>query len=376
MLIPFILCFFLSMAYAALMFAYRHGWEQQPVFKTNGSRPKTSISIIIPARNEEANIEACISSILAQNYPGDFFEVIVINDHSTDNTVSVVESFDHPNVRCIDLPLQQVEVIAFKKAALALGISKSRGELILTTDADCIAPAHWLKYIAAIYEEQKPVMIVAPVDFTSDGSLVQTFQSLDFMSMQGITAAVHRLKLGNMCNGANLAFSKEAYHTVDGYKDIDHLASGDDFLLMTKFQKNYPGRISYLKSPYAIVRTAPQPDWFSFFQQRIRWASKSGKYDDKKMTAMLAFVYLFNLSFLVLFVMAIFKPFFWFVLLLMLVFKTISEIYYLDPVAGFFGKAKQLRIFPLLQPLHIAYVISAGFLGMIGKYQWKGRAVR
>ena len=91
---------------------------------------------------------------------------------------------------------------------------------------------------------------------------------------------------------------------------------------------------------------------------------------------MLAFVYLFNLSFLVLLVVAIFKPFFWFVLVLMLVFKTISEIYYLDPVAGFFGKAKQLRIFPFLQPLHIAYVLSAGFLGMIGKYQWKGRSVR
>ena len=376
MLVSFIICFFLSMAYAALMFAYRHGWEQQPVFKTNGSRPRTRISIVIPARDEEANIGACISSILAQNYPGDLFEIIVINDQSTDNTTAVVESFDHPGVRCIDLPLQAKETVAFKKAALALGIEKSRGELILTTDADCIAPPHWLKYIAAIYEEQKPVMIVAPVDFTSDGSLVQAFQSLDFMSMQGITAAVHQLKLGNMSNGANLAFSREAYHSVDGYKGIDHLASGDDFLLMMKFQKTYPGRISYLKSPYAIVRTAPLPDWSSFFQQRIRWASKSGKYDDKKMTAMLAFVYLFNLSFLVLLVVAIFKPFFWFVLVLMLVFKTISEIYYLDPVAGFFGKAKQLRIFPFLQPLHIAYVLSAGFLGMIGKYQWKGRSVR
>jgi cellulose synthase/poly-beta-1,6-N-acetylglucosamine synthase-like glycosyltransferase len=376
MLIAFIVCFFLSMGYAALMFAYRHGWEQQPVYKTNGSRPKTSISIIIPARNEEQNIGACISSILVNTYPKELFEIIVINDHSTDNTVAVVEAFDLPNVRCIDLPAQKEGTVAYKKAALGLGIERSRGELIVTTDADCTAPPHWLKYIAAIYEEQKPVMIVAPVDLTTNGSVVQTFQSLDFMSMQGITAAVHQLKLGNMSNGANLAFSKEAYNAVDGYKDIDHLASGDDFLLMMKFQKAYPERISYLKSPYAIVRTAPQPDWSSFFQQRIRWASKSGKYDDKKMTAMLAFVYLFNFSFLVVLVAAVVQPFFWFVLLLMLVFKTIAEIYYLDPVAGFFGKTKQMRVFPLLQPLHIAYVISAGLLGMVGKYQWKGRSVR
>ena len=219
-------------------------------------------------------------------------------------------------------------------------------------------------------------MIVAPVEFTSNGSLVEIFQSIDFMSMQGITAAVHQLKIGSMSNGANLAFSREAYDKVEGYKGIDHLASGDDFLLMMKLQKRYPDRISYLKSQDAIVTTAPQPNWSSFFNQRIRWASKSGKYDDKKMTAMLGFVYLFNLSFLALVVASLFHAFIWGIAGIMLLWKILSELYYLYPVAVFFGKVRQLWVYPFLQPLHILYIISAGFLGMIGKYQWKGRSVR
>ena len=379
MLTLFITCFFLSMGYAALMAAYRYGWEQQPVFKAGQAIPKISVSIIIAARNEEQNIGACISSILAQNYPTHLLEIIVIDDHSTDHTIDIVEAFDMPNVRCLSLKdhiSDKEQLVAYKKKALSVGIANSRGELIITTDADCIAPSRWLKNIAAIYEAERPVMIVAPVDFTSNGSVVETFQSVDFMSMQGITAAVHQLKMGNMSNGANLAFSREAYDSVEGYKGIDHLASGDDFLLMMKLQKEYPDRISYLKSKDAIVTTVPQPDWSSFFNQRIRWASKSGKYDDSKMTAMLGFVYLFNLSFLLLVIGGLFYPFIWGIVGMMLLLKIVSELYYLFPVAEFFGKSKQLYIYPFLQPLHILYIISAGFLGMIGKYKWKGRSVR
>jgi glycosyltransferase involved in cell wall biosynthesis len=366
------------MSYAALMAAYRYGWEEQGVFKTGQGRPKTSISVVIPARNEETNIGACVQAILDQNYPKELLEIIVVDDHSTDHTLDVVESFEAVNLHCISLSehiSESDKLVAYKKKALSVGISKARGELIVTTDADCVAPTRWLKNIAAKYEAEQAVMIVAPVDFSNNGKLVETFQSIDFMSMQGITAAVHQLSMGNMSNGANLAFSKEAFYEVEGYAGIDHLASGDDFLLMTKLGKAYPGRISYLKSKDAIVRTAPQPDWKSFFNQRIRWASKSGKYDDQKMTAMLALVYLFNLSFLLLLIGGFFFPFAWAIGGMMLLWKIIAEIYYLLPVAEFFGKTRELYIYPLLQPLHILYIISAGFLGMVGKYQWKGRRV-
>lgn len=368
-----------TLLYAVLMMVYRKGWKAQPILTSTQNKPSTKISIIIPARNEEHNIGVCLDAIIKQDYPKEQYEVIVIDDHSTDNTVEIVNRYKSANVRCIKLSNHPTDnTIAYKKKALSIGIAASTGELIVTTDADCFAGPHWLHNIAAIYEKEKPVMIVAPVDFTNDGSIVQLFQSLDFMSMQGITAASHRLKLGNMSNGANLAFSREAYNAVDGYKGIDHLASGDDYLLMMKMQHAYPDRISYLKNTDAIVKTAPQPDWNSFIQQRIRWASKSGKYDDKKLTSILTIVYLYNvLIFISAFVSLVhLNTIYSYSFFALLFIKTIVELIYLTPVARFFNKRQELLYFPLLQPLHVLYIVSAGLLGVIGVYKWKGRKVK
>lgn len=377
MLVLFAICFLLTFAYAILMMNYRKGWAKQPVFVTGDAMPSTFISIIIPARNEADKIKQCLDSILSGSYPKELYEIIVIDDHSVDNTPELVAGYSGVRLlKLADFVTDRDALVAFKKKALSVGIEHSRGALIVTTDADCIAPVDWLKNIAAIYEQENPVMIIAPVAFTTNGSVVENFQAIDFMTMQGITAAVHQRKMGNMSNGANLAFSKAAYDKVEGYKGIDHLASGDDFLLMMKLQNAYSGRISYLMSQDAIVRTAPQPDWSSFFQQRIRWASKSGKYDDKKMTATLTLVYLFNLSFVVLIVAGFFNYFAWGLAGIMLIWKVLVETTFLSPVADFFGKNELLKSHILLQPLHILYIISAGFLGMIGKYKWKDRAVR
>lgn len=368
----------LTLSYVALMLLYRKGWAAQPEFSCPGSfEPHTSISVIIPARNEAANIGHCIDAILAQDYPQHLLEIIVIDDHSTDSTYEIVNAYGE-NVRCLKLAayLNSEQLIAYKKKALSIGIENSKGELIVTTDADCIAKPEWLRNLAALYEQQQPVMIIAPVDFTCDNSMLQLFQSIDFMSMQGITAAAHQLKLGNMSNGANLAFSKTAFNAVNGYNGIDHLASGDDYLLMMKLQNAFPGRLSYLKAKEAIVSTAPQPSWNGFIQQRIRWASKSGKYNDNKLTTILALVYLFNLLFLVFTITAFFNPLALWMLLAMLLLKIVSELYYLVPVAKFFNKTSQLKYLILLQPLHIAYIIAAGFLGFIGVYRWKGRVTR
>ena len=375
----FIICFLLTLAYVVLMLLYRYGWQRQEYFNVIQSRPSTQISIIIPARNEAANIGACINSILVQDYPKELYEVIVIDDHSEDDTASIVNSFAVQNIKCIKLAehIDADEMVnAYKKKALSIGIAQSVGELIITTDADCIANPGWLRLMAGRYEKDKPVMIVAPVDFTCDGSVLQLFQSIDFMSMQGITAAAQQLGLGNMANGANLAFSKTAYESVEGYKGIEHLATGDDYLLMVKLQNKYPGRIQYIKNKEAIIATAPQLTWNGFLQQRIRWASKSGKYKDNRLTAILVFVYLFNLSFLALVISGFFNPLFFGIAGLMLCWKIISELIFLIPVAEFFDKRKQLWYFPWLQPLHIAYIIMAGLLGFVGVYKWKGRSVR
>jgi cellulose synthase/poly-beta-1,6-N-acetylglucosamine synthase-like glycosyltransferase len=376
----FILCIALTAGYIALIGAYRLGWSQQKKFVLPPHfSPSVFISVIIPARNEQQNIGACIESVLAQVYPLGLMEIIVVDDHSYDDTADIVNEYAEYNVRCLDLAAHldyDKPTTAFKKAALAAGIAQAKGDLIVTTDADCTAPNAWLMHIAALYELQQPDMVVAPVIYRTNSSILQVFQLIDFMSMQGITAAAHRLKLGNMSNGANLAFRKTAYDAVDGYKGTDHLASGDDYLLTMKIGKAAPGTIAYLKSAQAIVTTTPQYSWIDFLQQRIRWASKSGKYSDYKLTMILLLVYMFNVAIVAAAVGGYYQPAYYYMAIAMIIIKTIAEYLFLLPVAHFFRRRWVLWYFPFLQPLHIVYIVLAGFLGLIGGYKWKGRRVR
>lgn len=356
------------------MLLYRVGWERQPVFHLPENQTQTRISVVIPARNETENIEACLRSILTQNYPESLFEIILVDDHSDDDTVLKAEKLGS-RIRVLHLKdqLNGRPGPGFKKMALAMGIEASRGELIVSTDADCVAGKDWLRNLAVFFERHDASMIIAPVAYFPEGSLSARFQLLDFMTMQGITAASQRLGLGGMANGANLAFSREAFDKVEGYKGIDHLASGDDYLLLGKMRKQFPDRVFYLKSKDAIVQTSAQPGWKAFLRQRVRWASKTGRYPDPKLTSILALVYLFNVSLLVVAVAAIWNRPLWLFLAGILFIKIISELLLLLPVARFFRLGKSLWIFPFLQPLHVMYIVAAGFLGFFGKYEWKGR---
>jgi len=390
-----IISILLFLIYAALIIYYRQGWVSIPQFDAAvlGGGHTTKISVIIPARNEEQYIKDCLDSIRGQSYPKDLFEVMVVNDHSTDNTAAVIDEYAGQNIKRIDLADHVNDHLnAYKKKAIEVGIQRSTGELIVTTDADCIVPPNWLQTIAALYEMRYPVFIAAPVSINCSNRFIEKFQALDFMVLQGITGAAVNKQMHSMCNGANLAYQREAFEKVNGFKGIDNIASGDDMLLMHKIFKRYPTKLLFLKSKDAIVQTAPVHSIREFFQQRIRWASKADKFGDKSLFPVLLVVYLFNLAMLVMPVICIFRnvQYSMFtqypagniqcsmigVWLWMLLFKTLIELIFLYPVAKFFGKQNMLKIFPLMQPFSIVYTVIAGWLGKFGSYEWKGRKVR
>jgi biofilm PGA synthesis N-glycosyltransferase PgaC len=202
------------------------------------------------------------------------------------------------------------------------------------------------------------------------------FQAMDFMILQGITGAVVQREQLSMCNGANLAYEKKAFESVNGFAGIDTIASGDDMLLMYKIWKKFPKQVHYLKSPGAIVSTQPMQTWKQFFRQRIRWASKANKYEDKRFFPVLLLVYLFNLSFLALIIGGFFDYRYWIVLGFAWVAKTLVELPLFASAAKFFHKQWALKLFFFFQPLHILYTIISGLFGQFGKYEWKGRQVR
>lgn len=370
----------LTLLYAALILLYRKWFLQLRPFNYNPSFiPTTSFSIIIPARNEAANIGSCLQSIAQQNYPQHLFEVIVIDDFSTDETSAIVQQWQqqYSNIRLMPLANEiPTENNSYKKWAIEKAIEKANGTWIVTTDADCIANANWLHSLAQCIEEKKPVLVVAPVSFIYYPTLLGIFQYLDFLSLQGITAASVSAGIHSMCNGANLAYLKSAFYTVNGFKGINHIASGDDMLLMNKIKQHFPNSIAYLFHPNAIVLTQPVFSWKEFFNQRIRWASKADKYDDKSIFWVLVLVYIYNFMLLVLPILAlVFLSWPLLVCWIVCVFiKTIAELSFMRPVSRFFG-SQHLKWFPWLQPLHITYTVIAGWLGKFGHYEWKGRRV-
>jgi len=342
-------------------------------------QPTNCFSIVIPARDEEANIEECVVSILKNNYPSNLFEVIIVDDFSTDNTAEGVKKLQQQfsNVKLIQLnKIVSNKLNSYKKKSIETAIAQSAYEWIITTDADCKVNANWLSLFDSYIQTNDVVFIAAPVKFIRNESFLAIFQCLDFISLQGITAASVSAGFHSMCNGANLAYKKEAFYAVNGFEDVDNIASGDDMLLMHKIQQQYSGKIGYLFNRDAIVETLPMQNWKSFINQRIRWASKATNYNDKRIFLVLLLVYLLNLCLFLLPFSGFLNQQFVFYWLILLLVKTSCEFLFMWSVANFFYQQKLLWWFPVMQPFHIVYTLISGWLGKFGKYEWKGRIVK
>jgi cellulose synthase/poly-beta-1,6-N-acetylglucosamine synthase-like glycosyltransferase len=373
-MILLLICGVLLLCYSLLVIYFWYGWKSVPLFTpdNNGAKTAITISVIIPARNEAESIVVLLGALQKQSYPPDLFETIVVDDHSTDDTAGAVKKF--ADVKLISL--QEDGINSYKKKAVETGIDHASGELIICTDADCVPGPEWLRIIACFAAEKKAVFIAAPVVISCNSQVLQIFQAMDFMILQAITGAVVHKKKLSMSNGANIAYTRKAFYDVSGFSGIDGIASGDDMLLMYKIWKQYPGGVHYLKSKEAIVATLPQQTWKAFFNQRIRWASKAAKYEDKRFFPVLLLVYLFNLLFPVLFSAGFFCYHYWLYLAALWAGKTIVELPLFLSAAAFFDKRWTVRLFFFFQPLHILYTVISGLFGQFGKYEWKGRRVR
>ncbi len=360
---------------------YFYWWRKIPVWNIPKSyQPHTSVSILIPARNEAANIGPCLKSILNQQFPAHLMEVIVLDDFSDDATPEIVQGIEDKRVRYLRLAdfAKEKDLWAHKKKGIEIGIQHAQGELIITTDADCWLPPNWLVLLVSYYQSQRPVFIAAPVNFTNEKNALERFQSLDFTGMMLLTGAGIQGQFMHMCNGANLAYTKKVFDEVGGFSGINHLASGDDMLLLQKIAQHYPDRIGFLKNREATALTTAQPTWKAFFNQRVRWASKSAAYREWGITVTLGLVFAFcvNIFF------SLLAGLWWgsFALLLFagqLLLKSIADFVMLRKATHFFGRIDLLRTFPRSQLYHIFYIAVIGFwANATSEYEWKNRRVR
>ena len=374
-----ILSLVLTVFYAVIMTIYLSAWKRTESILIRNEASNLSVSIIIPVRNEEASIGLLIQDLLNQDYPKDLLEIIIVDDYSEDRTVEIVESFDDNSIHLIQL--SQIDnhnnlQNAYKKRAIEIGIQSSKNEIIITTDGDCRVPKKWISTLISIKKQSRAKLLTGAVIMTGTETLFTKFQALDFLGMMGITAAMLRLNIFNMANGANLLFEKEAFVAVDGFKDINHIASGDDMLLMYKIAKKYNNQVAFAKHPDAVVYTETMPTISGFLQQRFRWTAKSKDYQDRRMTWILGLVFLFVASLLANLILAIFFHSLIYLVLIQLATKSLVDYRLLNSTSIYYNKNELMKTFISSQIFHIIYIVFVGSLGNILKFEWKGRRLK
>lgn len=366
---------FLTGIYLLLLIYLMRGWSRIKITPAKKASFQTKVTILIAARNEEERISLTIEDVLAQDYPKHLFEVIIVDDHSTDNTAAIISSYANRGVRL--LQLQEARALnSYKKKAIAEAIKLSTGELMVATDADCRMGPAWLSSIVGYYETNNLVMVSSPVTYFEERSLFELMQTLEFGYLIGIGAAFIGNGRASTCNGANFAYRKDVFYEVGGFAGIDDLASGDDELLLQKVAERYPGRIGFLKQTEAVVYTHAKHTLQEFMQQRRRWASKSTKYKDKKVVVFGLCIWLFNVSLLVNAALGFYDLYFLKLFLVQFLLKYLFEILYLLPITTFFKRTYLVSLLILLIPLHIVYFVVIGLMGNNRKYLWKDRVVK
>ncbi|TRX62134.1 glycosyltransferase [Fulvivirga sp. M361] len=325
-------------------------------------------SIVIPFRNEEHNLRALLASIEANDFPKECYEVILVDDHSEDASNAVIELYlksSDANLRIFSTDDKKG-----KKNALNRGIAEANGKVIITTDADCEVAQHWLSSIAYYFEHRQASVVSGAVTFHGESSVFQRMQVQEFATLVGVGAASIYLGKPGMCNGANLAFTKSAFHEVGGYSDNDHLASGDDEFLLHKIAKQHPDGIYFNTQGQSFVSTRALSSLKAFIQQRRRWASKWRYYDDLRNSLLAAFIGVVNIAVILSLLLISFQGY---GLIPILLLKAFMEWIFIARVLRFTNKKSTFISFVLLYILYPFYVVYFAVVSNFGGYSWKGR---
>ena len=343
--------------------------------KSGENKKQHTVTIIVPARNEEKNIARCLDSLVQQEYSREKLEIMIVDDNSTDRTAAIVQEYikKFSNIHLIKLGQFQPGMSP-KKRALQAGIESSIGEIIVTTDADCWAPPGWISHIVAQFTKNVGVVTgLVLFDQEHEKKLFHKIQAIEFI---GLTiAGLGSIGAGDpiIANGANFAFRRRAFQQVDGYEGENHVISGDDDLLLQKIDRLTDWKVKSTVTPNSFIYTSPVSTIFSFINQRIRWASKGFVYKKNSLVFFLLSVYLF---YLLLFIsVPISLPFvksFPYPVVALLIKFAVDFLLILKGTA-MAGRKDLRKYFLLAEFFQIPYIIYVGFAGIMGQFSWKGR---
>ena len=366
-----IIILIISALYLIYILAFTFGlYNLKEKFFTFNNKNNVKASVLIAARNEEKNIGKLLKSLYNQTFSKELFEVIIIDDHSEDETISIVENFlkEHKD---INLKFFKAEKEG-KKHAISQALHLAENELILVTDADCFLKETWIESIVNFYKEENCKMILSPVLLSPAETFFEKIQVLEHLSLIVSTAGSAAIGFPVMCNGANMAYERLAALEVEKQRKDFNIPSGDDMFLMEYFIKNYGAEnVKFLLSKTAIVKTNTCKNISEFFRQRRRWVSKTKSYTSWKILSTAFVVLFFNLSIISLLVSALFSPTLLIPYFLLTFLKFLIDYPLLRNITTFMNQ-KNLLIWTLpLEFVYPFYAVFTAISGMLINVKWK-----
>lgn len=365
MIVYILIILAMGVGYFSLLSTYTEQWnsiEPSPIQESFA----TTVSIVIPFRNEAENLGALILSLNNLELGHHKVEVIFINDHSTDGSEQVLADGN----LSLTYKLLHNEMTG-KKEALKMAWQHATGDIVLQTDADCVLPPKWLLAMLHPFGQEKVQLVSGPVDFYRSTNFWSKLVRLDFNALIAIGAAHIAWGTPMICNGANLAYRKKVLQSFD-YKE--NKASGDDIYLLQHVHTTSPDGILFNKKQESIVATSGPQHFQEFWNQRLRWASKNGDYNLKQNTWILSFVWFYNLVILVSFLS--FSSLGCTAAALLLVLKVLAEDKFYGSFSTFFNLSGWFKTILLGQPFHILYMAILPPLSQVLRYQWKERKLK
>lgn len=334
------------------------------------------VSVIIPFRNEEKVLLKSIKSLENQTESKSNYEVIYVDDNSNDDSVNLIRNnISCENIRVINSDNKSHER-GHKKQAIKIGIENAKGDIIITTDADCVHGTKWLQTMKNSFDDNTG-FVSGPVEFLSKNNVFDELQKVEFKGLILTGAGLIGISEPIICNAANLGFRKSAFYMVNGYNDNFNLSSGDDEFLMQKifYDTNYKVKFCFMKD--AISYTQPNASLKDFYFQRKRWASKSLYYVKRITSLRLLFIFLFYFGLLIQLLIAIlYSWYFSLTFIFSFFFKIIVEYLIINIDSSYIFEKTRFNYFLLAEIFHVPYIIISSISGLFGNYIWKDRKIK